>query len=182
MGKIDKGEVPSRAAERRGIDPRWLRRSSLQLISQMPRTCANTTSARTAWIARLREEVLRLGLTYPDGTSERKYFPNRAGVEWNRLLVAEDAPEIKSATIHEAKGGEYEAVCVVVPPDRGEPHRTDHLLACWQSREDDEGKRVIYVGITRAKQLAVIAIPAACQERLRGILNAAGAIWRVHQV
>lgn len=182
MGKIDEGEVPSRAADRRGLDARSLRRSSLQLISQIPRTCPDTKDARTAWIIALRDGVSRLRLTYRDGTSERKYFPNRADADWHRLLVAGDAPEIRSATIHEAKGNEYDAVCVVIPPDHGEPRRTEQLLARWQNREDDEAKRVIYVGVTRARKLGVIAIPAAFKDRLTAILEAAHAHWGVHDI
>jgi DNA helicase-2/ATP-dependent DNA helicase PcrA len=179
IGQIDNGEVPSRAAERRGIDPRWLRRSALELISRVPRSCAGTNDARTVWISALREEVLRLGLTYRPGTSESQYFRNRAGAEWQRLLVAGNAPEIGNATIHEAKGKEYDAVCVVIPPDLREPRRTEQLLTAWQNRTDDEPKRVIYVGITRTKKLSVIAVPAACGNRIRDILEVAQVNFRI---
>jgi len=171
MGKIDNDEVPSRAAERRGVDPRWLRRSAFELISRIPRTCAGTNDARNVWISVLRNEVLRLGLTYRTGISERQYFQNRADADWHQLLVTGDAAEVRSATIHEAKGKQYDAVCVVVPPDHGEPKRTEQLLTAWQNRTDDEPKRVIYVGITRAKKLCVIVLPAAFGDRLRRILN-----------
>jgi DNA helicase II / ATP-dependent DNA helicase PcrA len=171
MGQIEDGEIPSHAAERRGIDPRWLRRSALELICRLPRSCADTNGARTAWISALREEVLGLGLTYRPGTSERQYFQNRADAGWQRLLVAGNAPEIGSATIHEAKGKEYDAVCVVIPPDVREPRRTEQLLTTWQNRTDGEAKRVIYVGITRAKRLCVIAVPAAYGDRVRNLLD-----------
>jgi DNA helicase II / ATP-dependent DNA helicase PcrA len=179
MGQIDNGEVPSRAAERRGIDPRWLRRSALTLISHLPRSCADANDARTAWISMLRKEVLRLRLPYCTGTSERQYFPNRADAEWQRLLVARHAPEIWSATIHEAKGKEYDAVCVVIPPDTREPRRTEQLLTAWQNRSNAEAKRVIYVGITRAKKLCVIAVPTGYGERARRLLEGAGVNFRV---
>jgi superfamily I DNA/RNA helicase len=182
MGQIDEGEVPQRAAERRGIDPRWLRRSALELISRVPRNCFDSDEARTAWISALRREVLRLELAYRPGTSERQYFPDRAGAEWQELLVTGDGPEIRTATIHEAKGKEYEAVCIVIPPDVREPHRTEQLLTNWQSRTDDEPKRVIYVGITRAQKLAVIAIPATFGDRLTNILEVAQATFRVHEL
>jgi hypothetical protein len=182
MGKIDDGEVPSRAAERRGVNPRWLRRSALELISHIPRSCAGTNEARIAWISALRQQVQRLGLVYRAGTSECQYFPNRADADWHRLLTTGDAPEIASATIHEAKGKEYDAVCVIIPPDLREPRRTEQLFSNWQNRTDDEAKRVIYVGITRAKRLGVIAIPATFRDRLMAILEAARTNWRVHDV
>lgn len=179
MGKIDEGEVPSRAAERRGIDPRWLRRSALELISRVPRNCAGTNDARAAWISALRAEVLRLGLAYRPGISERQYFQNRADADWQRLLATSNAPDIGSATIHEAKGKEYDAVCVVIPPDLREPRRTE-LLINWQNRTDDEAKRVIYVGTTRAKRLCVIAVPSAYGDRVRRLLEAAHVNFVVH--
>jgi DNA helicase II / ATP-dependent DNA helicase PcrA len=83
MGQIDDGELPSRAAERRGIDPRWLRRSALELVSRVPRSCTNTNNDRTVWISALREEVLRLGLDYRPGISERQYFQNRVDADWH---------------------------------------------------------------------------------------------------
>jgi DNA helicase-2/ATP-dependent DNA helicase PcrA len=182
MDKINEDEVPSRAAERQGIDPRWLRRCALQLISQIPRTCANSDDARTEWIDALRESVLGLRLTYRDGTSACRYFPKPRKPNWNRLLVTTNATAIRSATVHEAKGKEYDAVCVVVPPDHGSFRRTEQLLACWKNREDDEAKRVVYVGITRAKRLGVIAIPVAFRDRLTSILETAQANWRVHDL
>jgi hypothetical protein len=179
MGKIDDGEVPSRAAEARGIDLRWLRRSALELISRVPRSCADTNDGRTVWISELRQEVVRLGLAYGPGISERQYFQNRANADWHRLLMIGDAPEIGIATIHEAKGKEYNAVCVVIPPDGRGPRRTEHLLTAWQNRTDDEAKRVIYVGITRAKKLCAIAVPAGYGDRVRGFLDVAQVNFRI---
>jgi DNA helicase II / ATP-dependent DNA helicase PcrA len=94
--------------------------------------------------------------------------------------VTGNAPEVKSATIHEAKGKEYDAVCVVIPPDIREPRRTEQLLTTWQNRADNEPKRVIYVGITRAKKLGVVAIPAAFADRVNGLLEVAQVNVRVH--
>jgi hypothetical protein len=180
MGKIDDGEVPSRAAERLGLNPRWLRRCALQLISSVPRNCANTCADRTAWVSDLREQVLRLGLVYRPGISERQYFQNRANADWHRLLVTGDAPGLRSSTIHEAKGKEYEAVCVVVPPDSRE--RTEQLITSWETRTDHEPKRVIYVGITRAQKLVTIAIPAPFRARLTRILEAAQVPFEVREL
>jgi hypothetical protein len=182
VGKIDEGEMPSRAAERRGVDRRWLRRSALELITRIPRSCAGNNEARTAWVAALRQQVQRLGLVYTTRTSECRYFTNRTDADWHRLLMSGDAPEFACATIHEAKGREYDAICVVIPPDIREPRRIEQLFIAWQNRMDDEAKRVIYVAITRARKLGVIAIPAAFRDRLIAILEAAQTNWRVHDV
>ena len=183
MGKINDGEVPSRAAERQGIDTRWLRRSALELTSQLPKKCAGTTEARSAWISALQQQVQQLGLEYRAGITIRQYFPNRTDADWHRLLVAGDAPAVKCATIHEAKGKEYDAVCVVVPPDTREPRRTEQLLRSWQDCTDnDEAKRVVYVGVTRARKLGVIAIPIVFRDRLNTILETAQCHWVVHDL
>ncbi len=182
MGQLDEGEIPSRATERRGVDPRWLRRSALELIRHLPRTCADTTSARTSWITTLREGVKSLNLTYRAGTSVNQYFQNRTDANWNRFLVSESVPDIRSSTVHEAKGKEYDAVCIVIPPDRANSPRTDQLLTCWQNRTDGEAKRVIYVGVTRAMKLVAIAIPATFKNRLITILQPIQDIIRFHDL
>ena len=171
IGKIDDGELPSRAAERRAVDTRWLRRSALELITRIPRTCPDTDDGRDAWVSSLREEVLRMRLPFAPGISPRQFFQNRGAGNWQRLLKLTPLPGMRCATIHETKGNEYEAVCVVIPPDPREPRHTERLFAAWQNRTEDEAKRVIYVGITRAKRLGVIALPILYGERLRIILE-----------
>jgi DNA helicase-2/ATP-dependent DNA helicase PcrA len=74
----------------------------------------------------------------------------------------------------------YDAVCVVIPPDLREPRRTEQLLINWQNRTDDEAKRVIYVGNTRAKRLCVIAVPSAYGDCVRRLLEAAHVNFVVH--
>ncbi len=182
MGQLDEGEIPSRATERLGINPRWLRRSALQLISHLPRTCADTSSARTSWITTLRERVQSLNLSYRVGISVNQYFQNRTDANWNRFLVSESVPDIRSSTVHEAKGKEYDAVCIVIPPDRANSSRTDQLFTCWQNRTDDEAKRVIYVGVTRAMKLVAIGIPATFKNRLITILQPIQDITRFHDL
>jgi DNA helicase-2/ATP-dependent DNA helicase PcrA len=168
LAQIDHNEAPGRAAERHGIDVRWLR------------SCGDTNADRTVWISALREEVARLGLAYRPGVTERQYFQNRADANWHRLLVTGRGPEMGSSTIHEAKGKEYEAVCVVIPPDQRDPRRTEQLFASWINRTDEEAKRVIYVGITRAKRLVVIAVPVAFRDRLTSILESAQVPFSIH--
>lgn len=110
----------------------------------------------------------------------RQYFQDRADADWQRLLTAGDAPDLKTATIHEAKGKEYDAVRVVIPPDFRESRRTEQLITAWQQRIDDEPKRVVYVGITRARKLGTIAIPTAFRDCLTDLLRATLANFRVH--
>jgi len=84
--------------------------------------------------------------------------------------------------VHDAKGKEYDAVCVVIPPDRAPLHRTETLIADWQARADNEAKRVVYVGITRAKKLAVMALPAPFRGRVQAIVAPCADVVRVHEI
>ena len=180
MGAIADGEDPVAAAERRNIDRRWLRRSALALLTGLPRSCANTDAARTAWVEGLHGRVRTLGLTYAAGITERRYFQTRAGATWHRCLSDADPEALTAATVHEAKGRQYDAVCLVIPPDSQGFTRTEQLVQAWENRVDDEAKRVVYVGLTRARRLAVLAVPEAVQDRVTRILDAANADYRAH--
>lgn len=182
MGSITDGEVPSAAAERRNIDARWLRRVALALLTGAPRSCDDTDEARTAWVEQLRGQVRSLGLVYGQGVTERRYFRSRAGATWHRCFFDADADALTAATVHEAKGRQYDAICLVVPPDTQGYMRTQQLMEAWENRADDEAKRVIYVGLTRARRLAVLAIPEAVRERVSLVLDAAQAVYRLHTI
>ena len=119
----------------------------------------------------LHQEMDRLGLSYGPGISARSYFHQPRTADWSKSLRQSDARRLNWSTIHEAKGREYAAVCVVLPPDRGNANHTSPLFDVWENPTEDEAKRVIYVGVTRAEQLVAIAVPAAFSERLVRILN-----------
>jgi DNA helicase-2/ATP-dependent DNA helicase PcrA len=182
MGKVEGEESPARAAERHAIDYRWLRRTALHLVSRLPRSCEDTDAGRVQWVTTLQREVGQLGLVYREHLSERAYFRRTSTVEWSHHLTGGDIPEIKCATIHEAKGREYEAVCLVIPPDRGGTNRTTQVFDAWERRSNDEAKRVLYVGVTRAKKLLSIAVPTAFKDRLGAILNGAGINFVLHNL
>ncbi|WP_234684924.1 hypothetical protein [Bradyrhizobium monzae] len=76
--------------------------------------------------------------------------------------------------IHEAKGSEYGAVCVVVPP--GE--YTEQLIAAWENRTEFEPKRVM----TRAEKILAIAVPAQLVARLSGILQTNRVPFELHDL
>ena len=76
------------------------------------------------------------------------------------------------AKIHEAKGHEYGAVCVVIPPNRAPENRGEALFESWENRIDAEAKRVIYVGVTRARHLSALAVPIAFADRCAALMAA----------
>lgn len=50
---------------------------------------------------------------------------------------------VRHSTVHDAKGSEAEAVLMVLPPDRKPQNRTSALLDKWETRVDEEAKRVL---------------------------------------
>jgi DNA helicase II / ATP-dependent DNA helicase PcrA len=171
MGKIADNESPHRAAEKHEINRRWLRRTALELITRLPRSCDDSNAGRASWITTLHQEVDRLSLNYGPGISAARFFPRSPNAKWSKSLRQADAPRLSWSTIHEAKGREYAAVCVVLPPDRGNADHTSKLFEVWESRTEDEAKRVIYVGVTRAERLVAVAVPEAFSERMIRILD-----------
>ena len=96
----------------------------------------------------MRDAVTSLALTFGAGVTVTRYFRMPPHAEWGQFLQPRaDLAAVTWATIHEAKGSEHGAVCVVIPP--GE--YTEQLVAAWENRTDSEPKRVIYVGVTRAE-------------------------------
>ena len=180
MGAIAAGEGTAAAAERRNIDRRWLRRSALALLTGMPRSCEDTDAARTDWVERLHVSVRSLGLTYAAGITERRYFQTRGGATSQRCLSDAAADALTAATVHEARGRQYDAVCLVIPPDSQGVTRTEQLVQAWENRVDDEAKRVVYVGLTEARRLVVLAVPEAVRDRVTRILDAARADYQAH--
>lgn len=173
MGRIENNEHPARAAERCNIDKRELRRKALQLVVSLPKTCQDSDNDRMSWISRLWEAVQGLSLDLPTGRSERSFFPRPRLNDWAAPLLGEGSVSCSCSSIHQVKGREFEAVCVVLPPDRSPENNTTKLFNAWETRADDEAKRVIYVGITRAKKIVALAIPEMFKDRIVNILNSA---------
>ncbi|MBI5101510.1 MAG: ATP-dependent helicase, partial [Nitrospirae bacterium] len=182
MGKIEKEEPMAKAVERNGIHGRWLRRVALELIMSLPTNCKDNDDERSAWLEALRSAVSNLGLECASGSTVKSFFRCPAKHDWSKLLNHEVATGLQCATVHEAKGREYDAVCLVIPPNRTPSNHTEQLVVAWEGRSSAEALRVAYVGITRAKKLVVIAIPSAYQPRLANILNRTGVTWELRDL
>ncbi|MGB3424772.1 MAG: UvrD-helicase domain-containing protein [Castellaniella sp.] len=161
-----------RTIERLGIDRRAHRRHALSFLMSLPGECGNTDADRLAWIACVHEGLERLSLPLPGGVTVRNAFRAPINAQWSNHLQRPIDLGLTCAKIHEAKGREYSAVCVVIPPNRAPKNRTEALFASWETGTDAEAKRVLYVGLTRAQHLAVLAVPAAFADRCTAVLSA----------
>lgn len=174
MDVRQEGEHLLRTIKRVGLDRREHRRYALDLLMNLPKFCEDTDVNRLAWITRMQTEVERLNLPLPAGVTVRNFFRRPPNGKWSRHLQVPVELGLRSAKIHEAKGHQYDAVCVVIPPDRAPKNRTSELIESWENRTAAEAKRVIYVGITRARHFSALAIPAPFADRCAALLTAGG--------
>ncbi|WP_186249939.1 ATP-dependent helicase [Burkholderia gladioli] len=172
MGMRQPNEHLMRAIERVGMDRRAHRRCALGFLMNLPKSCGNTDADRLAWISRVRAEMERLNLPLPARVTVRSFFPSPTNAQWASHLQTPVDLGLKCAKIHEAKGREYGAVCVVIPPNRAPANRGEALFESWETRIDAEAKRVLYVGLTRARYLGALAVPSSFADRCVALLVA----------
>lgn len=165
MGLRQPEEHLLRTVERLGLDRRAHRRCALSFLMSLPKKCANTDADRLEWIASVHTEIERLSLPLPANMTVRSFFRRPTSPKWSSHLQVPIDIGLACATIHEAKGREYGAVCVVIPPNRAPGNRTEELFESWEASADSEAKRVLYVGLTRARYLAALAVPEPYADR-----------------
>ena len=161
-----------RTVERVGLDRRAHRRRALTFLMSLPKICGNSDADRLAWIARVHVEAEQLNLPLPAGVTVRNFFRRPTNAQWATHLKTPVDLRLKCAKIHEAKGREYGSVCVVIPPNHASKNRTEALFNSWEARADADAKRVLYVGLTRAQHLGVLAVPIAFADRCAAVLAA----------
>ncbi len=172
MGLRQEGEHLRRAIERTGMDRRAHRRRTLTLLMNLPKVCGNTDADRLAWIDTVHAQVQLLGLPLPPGVTMRTFFRKPPNGQWSSHLQIPIETGLRCAKIHEAKGREYDAVCVVIPPNRAPKNRSEALFESWANRIEAEAKRVVYVGVTRARHLSALAVPTAFADRCAALMTA----------
>ncbi len=165
----DEEPVPD-CLERLGLEARNLRRRTLEFVMKLPQNCEKAD--QKAWMARAQEAVKTFPLDIPGIKPSKPRAITKDG--WSAPLRQRPEDCIKYSTIHEAKGCEYDAVCVVIPPDTGDRQRTADLITSWEHGTDEEAKRVIYVGATRARKLLMLAVPESYYDRCCTLLSGKG--------
>lgn len=171
------GRSVDRASEEEGIDRLNWKITAARLAARV--SAIDWDTPLSDWVPRARdilvEEVAHLDrktlspkvfLKVPAG-EEAKAASTLTGMSGTLMGV-------RHSTVHDAKGSEAEAVLMVLPPDRRPQNRTSALLDKWESRIDEETKRVLYVGLTRARILCVLAVPESLKDKVVGVLKRDG--------
>jgi superfamily I DNA/RNA helicase len=169
-GKIGREEPLTHAIEARRVERRILRRRAVALASSLSPVIEQSSAENAAWVQQLQASTARLGLEMAKGESPRNFFRAPKGTKWSSALRTHEQLPLKASSIHEAKGRQHKAVCLVIPH---KSERTEELITAWENRTELEAKRVIYVGLTRAEELLVLAVPMAYASRIESILCAA---------
>jgi DNA helicase-2/ATP-dependent DNA helicase PcrA len=182
MGKFTEGSTVARCIEQKAIDRRWLRRMALRVMCTVPHICEDTDVARTGWIETLRGAITAAQITCV-GTSPARFYAAARNADWARcLLNPVDVAPTRWTTVHDAKGSQHDAVCVVVPPDRGQDGFTGEMVTSWETRGVLESKRVVYVGVTRARKLLAVAVPRGVSDRIAAVLRMRGVPFEIHDL
>lgn len=173
--KVDAtGHSTERAAELSNVPTEWLRRSTIELAVSIGGLDLDHGVAD--WVAAARERLQAIAATEGRAcAAPGNLFPvprNAAGKAMRQLLRAQvSAVELRHSSIHKAKGAEDQAVLVVVPRDRAPATHTTDVTTAWEDGVASEATRVLYVGVTRAKQFCALALPEGIADRVLAILG-----------
>ena len=136
----------------------------------------NNGHNRKEWIERARYEF-RLFLPAGGPTISQKL---RNEAKLDGVLGIVQSTDLPRRTIHEVKGKEYPAVCVVLTTAR-----LNSIITYLEEEPDDvwaEEARALYVAASRAEQLLVFACPRSQSKRFKGHLESSGAIVEITEI
>lgn len=131
---------------------------------------------RNEWIQRARSQFSPFLPTGGRTISQR--LRNEAKLD--QVLGIGPSTDLLSRTIHEVKGKEYPAVCVVLTSAS-----LKSILTHLEEEPDEvwaEEARTLYVAASRAKQLLVFACPRSQSNRLKRHLESSGAVVDVSNI
>jgi DNA helicase II / ATP-dependent DNA helicase PcrA len=184
--KIDAvGHSTERAAELADVSLDWLRRSGIQLAMSVGGHDLDLPVAD--WVDAARATVGAVAATEGRAcAAPGTLFPtpqNSGDKTMRELLKAQaGAAGLRHSSVHKAKGTEDRAVLVVLPRDRAPSTHTADVITAWETGAASEAKRVLYVGVTRAEQLCVLAAPDALADRVIKVLADGDVPFRVEAV
>lgn len=179
IGLDTSNQTTSALAAEHKLERRWLRRIAFVYLSSLSEECDKTTEAMSSWIETARAELDKLNLPVLSSKTTTQFLMKPTKNDWVELLRPDEKTDIRCATVHEAKGREYEAVCFVISPNSSKGRYADELLDAWESQADEEACRVAYVGVTRAQKLLAIAVQKPHRERLTNLLKKSTVQYRL---
>ena len=169
--------------DRLGMAPERLRAAVGALLTAVP----SWTDARLCSVSVyevLAEFARAAGIPLLPSVRRRLVVP--AGV-WNFWLsrsqdVLVDAGEqsIRWGHVHGVKGHEFDAVVMALPA-KARPG-SSHVLDDWEAGTNSEQRRVLYVGVSRARRVLVLVVPKGRRAQLEQLLGAAGVAFEVETV
>jgi DNA helicase II / ATP-dependent DNA helicase PcrA len=128
----------------------------------------NPAEAAEQWLTRARKLLDKdLVGSATIGTRLRKT------ADLGALLSTVQATDLPARSIHDVKGLEFPAVCVVLPP-KTVGKIIDVLTGINTGEKEIEEARKIYVAASRAERLLAIATPKSRVDELKTILDAGG--------
>jgi len=131
----------------------------LALLDQMPSTSGAILGAWTATAAQTFE---KLQLPYPLRIKKKSTVCNYATLTFRDVFGPGDGDVagrgFKLQTVHAAKGQSLDAVPLILKRKAGRSKLYVNLLG--QTITESEELRIVYVGVTRAKRILEIAVPA----------------------
>ncbi|MFI9591307.1 UvrD-helicase domain-containing protein [Nonomuraea sp. NPDC052265] len=160
----DDGGVDA-ACEKLGITQAWLS----DVVVRMALTLSSHTGDIADYTKRIR--TFLAGLAWPT-TPPREFGSLRTpnADQWTGLGLGDMSSGLNWSTVHGAKGRQMSAVGMVIPKnlhcDEDDLTALDH----WEYRTSSEAKRVLYVGVSRAERLLMLAVHKNHRDRVAGIL------------
>jgi len=162
------------ACEELAVPRGWLRESAIRIASgRDPRV-----TSRADYASAIREHVR--ALKWPAehalaGIADQLKAPPEN--KWTDLLGVPDRQDLAADTVHGVKGREFPAVAVVIPKSLRTDDDDRTSLDCWQEGVDSEARRVLYVGVSRAQRLAILAVHEKHVEQVQNLLDVAGVAY-----
>lgn len=177
------GESTPRLCELHLVDPSWLKEATLGLMQVA--AALSVDLLVEDWLDHTRSGLS--AITTPDGrmAGKPKVFLRAPNNSLGKTIAAVLGPLpetalFRNSSIHQAKGSEANAVLVVISRDRGQSKQTADLLEAWRLHEDTEARRVLYVGVTRAKRLCAVAVHISAASTVEQILEDASVPFETH--
>lgn len=165
------GKPVARACTDLGISRRWLQTTAGRVVG-----VADPREHTASEYASAVREMLAV-LDWPGELAMRPLgqvvrAPNAD--KWEAATRVEVPGALRSGSIHSFKGQEAEAVAVVIPQRLPADSGGRTAVDAWEDGTDTEARRVLYVGVSRAERLLVLAAHRAHANRVESVLRRDG--------